>query len=382
MVLDPGLLYGLQVPPTSAAAVGFWQNSLPQFVFAGEALVMSAVNAAGQAMFADRPLLGRTLKEGLASLVLEDAEGQVASVLRTGEPLVLRAKPTQTTQRDGAGQMRYYDVFLAPWRHADGTMGGVLATCLDVTDYYAALSRHRQADAQARDTFTGGLTHDLRGPLTAVRLVLERLLHRNVLDDAERRRSLRALQALGRADELVENLLDVSRVRAGHPMVAHRVALDLVPSLRAVLQECRATFERPIRFVHDARLTGCFDAPLVGRALHNLVRNAVSYGTPGAPVEVRLQCAVGQPHAELSVCNRGVTDVAALEARLLEPFARCSEQQVGSRGWGLGLSVVQAVAQAHDGALQVGCADDATTFTLRLMRGPVDEKSSSASELP
>ena len=356
---NPARPHEPQAPSDAVAAVGFRQNSLPQFVFAGEALVMSAVNAAAEAMFADRPLLGRTLHGALGPLVAEEAEAQVKCVWRTGEPCVLRAQPTQTTLGDGSAQMRYYDVYLAPWRHSDGTVGGVLATALDVSDYYAALSRHRQADAEARETFTGGLTHDLRGPLTAVRLVLERSLRKQALDDAERRRSLRALQALGRADELVENLLDVSRVRAGHPMVAHRATLDLVPSLRAVLQECRATFERPIHFVHDARLTGCFDARLVGRALHNLVRNAVTYGTAGAPV-----------------------DAAALEAQLLEPFARGREEPQGSRGWGLGLSVVRAVAHAHDGAIHVRSADDATTFTLRLMLAHVGEKSGRVPKLP
>ena len=379
---NPARPHEPQAPSDAVAAVGFRQNSLPQFVFAGEALVMSAVNAAAEAMFADRPLLGRTLHGALGPLVAEEAEAQVKCVWRTGEPCVLRAQPTQTTLGDGSVQMRYYDVYLAPWRHLDGTVGGVLATALDVSDYYAALSRHRQADAEARETFTGGLTHDLRGPLTAVRLVLERSLRKQALDDAERRRSLRALQALGRADELVENLLDVSRVRAGHPRVAHRATLDLVPSLRAVLQECRATFERPIHFVHDARLTGCFDARLVGRALHNLVRNAVTYGTAGAPVEVRLKRAVGQPHAELSVRNRGVVDAAALEAQLLEPFARGREEPQGSRGWGLGLSVVRAVAHAHDGAIHVRSADDATTFTLHLMLAHAGEKSGRVPKLP
>jgi two-component system, OmpR family, sensor histidine kinase MprB len=93
--------------------------------------------------------------------------------------------------------------------------------------------------------------------------------------------------------------------------------------------------------LHPTTVRG--DAPLLARAVANLVDNAVRHGRPGTVVTVRLR------DGELTVGNDGAPIAADDLARLTEPFERLRRD--AAPGTGLGLSIVKAIAESHGGRL-------------------------------
>ncbi len=108
----------------------------------------------------------------------------------------------------------------------------------------------------------------------------------------------------------------------------------------------------------------------IQRTLQNLVSNAVKYGTPNTPIVIRLEREGG--HALLSVHNEG-PEIAARDRELIfQPFQRTrATEHGGVQGWGLGLALVQAIAEAHGGRVALESTEGmGATFTLDLPNRP------------
>ncbi len=94
------------------------------------------------------------------------------------------------------------------------------------------------------------------------------------------------------------------------------------------------------------------DRRLIERLASNLVENALRYNAAGGEIRVAVQAAAGV--ATLAVCNTGPPVAAGEVDRLIQPFERSGEARAGhDHGVGLGLSIVAAIAAAHDAALDV-----------------------------
>lgn len=336
----------------------FAQSTMAQLLLEGTAHRVRAANpAACRLMGAFAPASGGAALLG-ATFEAEFAP-KLDHVYHTGVMQVVRARP-----RAAARHGHVFDLGLRRWQRPDGAPGGVSITAIDVSAY-EHLREHARATDEARGAFTDGIAHDLRGPLTAVRLALESIVRAQVPERVHTK-ATRALHALRRADDLVENLLDISEVRAGVLLPCSRARIDLVPPLRGVLRECRETLQHTVHFAHEAQLIGPWDARLVGRALYNLVQNAVKYGAADAPVEVGLHRVPNQSFIELRVRNKGPDIAPQDQRRILGRFVRGQASSEHTPGWGLGLMVVQTVAQAHEGHLVLVSADGVTEFCMRL----------------
>jgi signal transduction histidine kinase len=106
------------------------------------------------------------------------------------------------------------------------------------------------------------------------------------------------------------------------------------------------------------------------QALHNLVDNAIKYGQPQMPITVR----VLETHGRLviSVHNFGDAIPAAEQLTLFTPYRRApNAARSGKAGWGLGLTLVQAIAEAHGGSVAVeSTPEDGTTFSIDVLQDP------------
>ncbi|WP_053231792.1 sensor histidine kinase [Sandaracinus amylolyticus] len=216
------------------------------------------------------------------------------------------------------------------------------------------------AERKAREQFVSFLVHDLRTPLSNAK-VSAQLLAR--LPDGDPRRAdltSRIVRGVDRADAMLRDLLDVSRIRAGGTLPLSRAPADLFDVVHAVVAELPTGSARRIALdVDHAR--GTWDAHELERALGNVVSNALKYGDETAPITIR---AKGDAEvARLSVHNAGSPLEPAQLERIFEPFVQQSE----GRGWGLGLALVRACAEAHGGrALVQSDAEHGTVFTIEL----------------
>jgi signal transduction histidine kinase len=147
-------------------------------------------------------------------------------------------------------------------------------------------------------------------------------------------------------ERLLEALLTLTSSERG---LDHLEPLDLAKLAARVLRTSRSGIERRgvdlVTALAPAPING--DPPLVERLITNLIDNAVSYNVPGGRLEVRTATDSGR--SRLAVVNTGPVVTTDQLGRMFEPFQRLSEGRAAPDGHhGLGLSIVRAIATAHD----------------------------------
>jgi signal transduction histidine kinase len=195
---------------------------------------------------------------------------------------------------------------------------------------------------EAQRQFVANASHELRTPLTYERTLLEVVLADPEADTKTLRHACEQLLANGvHQERLIEALLTLSRSQRG---LERRESVDLAGIVASCL---RASDPGELAFdvnLQPAWVTG--DPRLLERLATNLVANAVRHNVPGGSVEVRTERRNGT--AVLHVSNTGSEVAEHHVAQMFEPFERLDGGRIGADGLGLGLSIVQAVAEAHD----------------------------------
>ena len=209
----------------------------------------------------------------------------------------------------------------------------------------------RLADSVAhREALAARLSHELRTPIAVVRTSLDNLQGDAVAPPAQ----VYVERAQGGLDRLAQILTRMSEATRLEQSVgeAERERLDLAVLVRACVEGYRSAYA-PRAFAVDApaepiAMRGAPD--LLAQMLDKLVANAVEFGLPGRPIEVRVERAGGV--ARLSVANDGPPLPEALAGRLFESMttARDEAHRDGAvPHLGLGLYIVRLVAEAHGG---------------------------------
>lgn len=226
--------------------------------------------------------------------------------------------------------------------------------------------QERTNSLRIQEMFTAVLSHDLRSPLSAIQLSAKILEKRDDPDaQAIGGRIARSAKWMGR---MIEDLLDVTRVRLGHGIPITRAQVDLVPLVQSVIQERQVLHpERQVKLEPEGNLVGYWDADRLVQVASNLVGNAMRHGT-GDAVTVRLD-GRRPDHVVLSVMNEGNIP-AELLPTIFDPFRRGQRQSTRTEGLGLGLYIVQQVVHAHGGSIQVASEPGRQTrFDVSLPRG-------------
>jgi signal transduction histidine kinase len=215
-----------------------------------------------------------------------------------------------------------------------------------------------------REQFIAVLGHDLRTPLSAIRMSADLLQSKTT-----EKRSLNLISAIRnssvRMGVLIENVLDFARGRMGGGIpVKRQLVDDLGQTLKLTLDEVQAS--HPLAILdHSLDLPGGIycDALRITQLMSNLLGNAVTHGANGTPVEVRAYAE--NDEVVLSVVNQGPPIPPQLMPLLFEPFTRSEAGQRGE-GLGLGLYIASQIASAHGGSLSVTSTLQAgTVFTAR-----------------
>ena len=254
-------------------------------------------------------------------------------------------------------------------------LGGLFAILLVLFAGAVAIGRAVQRErslARAQSDFVAAVSHEFRTPLAAMRQLSELLAEGRVADDAKRAEYYQSLAGESRRlQRLVENLLNFGRLDAGDvpfrpepvdpPVLIDDVIAEYCTQLAS--PDCRITrvaSEKP-----RGTPPMLVDREAVALAVHNLIDNAVKY-SGGRPVHVSWE------HRDdgiaISVRDEGPGISPHEQHRIFQRFVRGRAAQSGRiRGTGIGLAMVQRVADGHRGRVMVDSAPGAgATFTIIL----------------
>jgi signal transduction histidine kinase len=217
-----------------------------------------------------------------------------------------------------------------------------------------------------REQFIAVLGHDLRSPLSAIKMGAE-LIATHDVPESTRRVAQRIERSADRIVDLVEDVLDFARGRLGGGIAIeparHHLA-ELERRVRGVLDEIGTAHPgRTLRLTTTGSGDLACDAGRVEQVVSNLVGNALVHGAAQSPVSVGLEVIGGT--LTVTVENQGALS-DEIRHRLFQPFVRGGRQ---GKGLGLGLYIVAEIARAHGGSVDVDSSHGTTRFVVRLPTG-------------
>lgn len=220
-----------------------------------------------------------------------------------------------------------------------------------ITVFNAMLDRLQRSYQQAV-RFSGDAAHELKTPLTILQGELERSFARAANDPALEEGLANMLDEVRRLDSIVRKLLLLARADAGQ-LTIPMARVDLAPLLEELAEDIGLMDDsRDVRLELPARLYVNGDAELLGQVLHNLVSNAIKYGTAGG--WIALAARNSDQHWQIDISNASAGIAPEHWERLFDRFYR-ADQAHNRRisGVGLGLSLARDIARAHGGALEL-----------------------------
>ncbi len=218
----------------------------------------------------------------------------------------------------------------------------------ELADQFDAMLDRLQSAFEAQREFVANASHELRTPLTIIRTELDVTLEDPDVDRAQLAETADVVRrAIDRTEDLIDGLLLLARAEAP---LRRDEEVDLDGAVRRALNARAAEIAEQDLHVTldlgDARAHG--DPMLLERLVGNLVENAVEHNEPGGWITVESE--QGERAATIRISNGGSQIPEAEVPRLFERFARLERSRTRGRGgYGLGLSIVRAIARAHHG---------------------------------
>ncbi|MEX1129054.1 MAG: HAMP domain-containing sensor histidine kinase [Vicinamibacterales bacterium] len=239
-------------------------------------------------------------------------------------------------------------------------VGAVALVSLLLSAGVVLLVRDTSRDArtsQLRSDFVSGVSHELKTPITLVRLYGETLLRHDTLTTGERREFYRIItRESARLGRLVDQILSFARIERGELTYEMKEG-DLAPLAAGVVEDYREWLEHAGFTVHVAIPESAppvrFDPAAVSQALVNLLDNAAKYSGASREIAARLDVHAGG--VAIEVQDHGVGIAADEQVTIFERFYR-SRSRTGKGGYGLGLFMVRHIMDAHGGRVAVESA--------------------------
>lgn len=237
------------------------------------------------------------------------------------------------------------------------------------------LAEDRGARARIDETrrdFVANVTHELKTPIGAVSLLAEAI--EEAADDpgAVRHFAARMYNEAVRLNELVVQIIELSRLQSDDPLLSAQVVStgEIIHEAVNRHRELAAKRKVQLHIVGDTNPQVVGDAGQLADAIGNLIQNAIAYSDPGARVAVSTRVVTEDDDqvVEISVADNGIGIKPEDLDRIFERFYRVDyARSRESGGTGLGLAIVKHIAAAHGGSVNVWSrVGQGSTFTLRL----------------
>ena len=325
---------------------------------------------------------GDEITRDLARFVAPDSASAAA---RVAVDLVTRGGRVrfEETLRTAAGEPRAVVLEMNPLPGHTASLDRVLLSMVDISERklveaererLLVVAERARVDAEAanraKDEFLATISHELRTPLSPI-LAWARLLRDGVLDDERRRHAYDVIERSARTQaQLIEDLLDVSRIMSG------KMRLDVGPVTLAPVIERAVEVVRPSADAKGLRLQVVLDSEAgavlgddgrLQQVLWNLLANAVKFTPKGGRVHLAL--ARVDSHVEINVTDTGEGMDPEFVPHVFDRFRQADASTTRAQtGLGLGLAIVRHIVEAHGGSVHAESAGRGrgSLFTVRL----------------
>jgi signal transduction histidine kinase len=231
----------------------------------------------------------------------------------------------------------------------------------DAISYYTTTIDH------SRDLFLAILSHDLRKPIGAMKMSAQLTSNIGPLNERQTMLVSQIIASGGRATEIINHLLDLTRARLGSGIQVIKKPMDMAFVSRQLVDEMRAMHpSRKFELEISGETEGKWDKARIGQVFSNLLGNAVQYGFKDLPIGVTIK---GDPKAvSVSVHNDGIPIPPEAIGRIFDSLTRGGGEKsaIGqeSTNLGLGLYITKQIVSAHGGTVGVTSSEkNGTTFT-------------------
>lgn len=220
-----------------------------------------------------------------------------------------------------------------------------------------------------RELMSHTLAHDLRTPISSARMNAQIALRKVTDPEFTADKLNKIVSSMDRVDLMIEDLLDAGRMRAGQGIEPELIEFDLDALVSKIISEITPESDTQLIFNSSKKCIGKWNEEGIRRVIENLINNAIKYGTESAPVTLSL--AQNATTTILKVHNNGPAIPKEKIPQLFEQFQRAKETE-GKKGWGLGLTVVHRMVEAHKGTVEVESSNkEGTTFIVKLPNDPM-----------
>jgi PAS domain S-box-containing protein len=299
-------------------------------------------------------VVGQKLQQLFPDSELGGRWQQAVQQNNAGKPFDYRLGVTE------GGRSRCYQVRMALLHAADAAVRGGVLTLRDVT-----VERELE---KMKSEFVSTAAHELRTPLTSI-LGFAELLQDSKAFSLQERSEFVALihDKAEKLSELIDELLDISRIEAGQVIPLVRQAVPLGPLVETSLNFFRYSSPRHQfkLLMPAAPLTVYADPRRISQVLDNLLSNAVKYSPEGGSITVKLDTAT--EHCTISVSDEGIGMSSEQIERIFDKFYRVDASTTAVQGVGLGMTIVRDLIESHGSEITVKSAPgQGTTISFTL----------------
>jgi signal transduction histidine kinase len=238
------------------------------------------------------------------------------------------------------------------WIYGIASMLLLVAMVLGVALILRDISREKHL-ARLRADFISNVTHELKTPLTSIRMYAESLIMGRVKSEEKRKEYLEVVvHESDRLKGMINNILEFSKMEKGSPEY-HFVTTDLAIIIKEALTEMNHWFSQEgfeITSELEENVSSDVDPEKMKQALNNLFSNAIKYSTDIKQLTIRLFREDDRIIIEVEDHGIGIPDDKL--SKIFEPFYRIGQEE-GASGTGLGLTVVKEIVEAHCGTITV-----------------------------
>lgn len=267
-------------------------------------------------------------------------------------------------------QYRWHLCLGIPVKDENGNILRWIGSYTDIHDQKMNVQILEQ-ERDLKEAFVSTLSHDLRTPLTVAKLTAQMLVKKFPNEPAVLKSATRISINMDRADEMIQNLLDASLIKGGGKLflkIEHHSLNDL---MKNIIEELSSVYGDRFRIKSSQKIEGFWDCNGLRRVFENLLMNAVKYGTDASVISIYMSSV--NEMAEVKIHNEGEQINPNELGMLFSRFKRSEDSRSGhQKGWGLGLTLVKGLTEAHGGTTHaISLKEEGTTFTVSI---PLDSR--------